>query len=371
MFDDLISRVPELWLPLLWWAIAVGIGGLLGWLIAFAILRYLRNLGRRQDAVTALSLHRNLRRPIRVLGALVGILVGLANVDDGNGAVAFPYTARITEVMLYGVAAWLVVQGVEVAGDVLLSRYQYSPAGDNYRQRKAYTQVLYLKRVVTFLAVIVAFAFVLFQFDRVRELGTGLLASAGVAGIIIGVAAQKSLANLLAGFQIAFTQPLRIDDQVVIGGEFGRVEEITLTYVVIRIWDERRMIVPLNKIIEDTFQNWSRKSTALIGAVMLYLDYGVDLDALRAEAQRLTEAHELWDERVANVMVTDNSETCMTVRVLASAATPGDTFTLRCALREGLLKYLRAHEPQAFPLHREQQSAADIVVSASDQSHVD
>ncbi len=357
--DRLLEHVPAPWHPLLLTGVGFFVGGLVGWLTAFLILRWIRRLSRRENAVTALSLHRNLARPIRVLSLLVGIIVGVSLLDDGEHRV-FGYTVRIAELLLYGVGAWLVVQGVEVLGDILLSRYRYDAATDNFRQRKVYTQILYVKRVITFLAIIVAFAFVLFQFERVRELGTGLLASAGVAGIIIGVAAQKSLANLLAGFQIAFTQPLRIDDQVVIGGEFGRVEEITLTYVVIKVWDDRRLIVPLNKVIEDTFQNWSRKSTALVGAVFLYLDYGVDLDALRAEAQRLTEAHEKWDGRVANLKVTETSETCMTVRVLASAGTPGETFDLRCDLREGLLKYLREREPGAFPLRRMQVGATEL-----------
>ncbi len=352
MFESILSLVPETWQPLLLMGIGLVVGGVVGRLVAHLLLSWIKRVGRREGATVALSTYRNLARPLAAFLTLLGMLIGVAILEDPR-SIVFDYAERGIEILLYGVGAWLVVQMVEVAGDTLLSRYNYADATDNYRQRKAYTQLLYIKRVVTFLAVIVAFAFVLFQFERVRELGTGLLASAGVAGIIIGVAAQKSLANLLAGFQIAFTQPLRIDDQVVIGGEFGRVEEITLTYVVIKVWDERRLIVPLNKIIEDTFQNWSRKSTSLIGTVMLYLDYGVDLDALRAEAERLTEAHELWDRRVANLLVTDNSETCMTVRVLASAATPGQAFDLRCALREGLLKYLREHAPGSFPQRRE------------------
>ena len=349
--NELLARLPEPLDHLALVAMGVLAGGLVGWFVAFLILRWLRKLSHRENATTAVSLHRNLARPIRVLALLVGVVIGVSLLDDGEHR-AFDYTVRVAEILLYGVGAWLLVQTVEVLGDVLLGQYRYELASDNFRERKIYTQVLYVKRVVTFLAVIIASAFVLFQFDRVRELGTGLLASAGVAGIIIGVAAQKSLANLLAGFQIAFTQPLRIDDQVVIDGEFGRVEEITLTYVVIKVWDDRRLIVPLNKIIDDTFQNWSRKSTALIGQVLLYLDYGVDLDGLRAEATRLTEADPLWDQRVSALQVTEVSETCMTVRILASAATPGDTFTLRCNLREGLLKYLRANEVSAFPHRR-------------------
>ena len=348
--EQLLSGIPPAYRSYVLIGGALLLGALLGRLLAFLLLRYLRRASRRADAIAAASAHHNLARPLRTFLTVLGALIGVLAVHDGSGVHVL--VERVVEIALYGVGAWLAVEAVEVFGDVLLSRYRYEGNVDNFRQRRAYTQILYVKRVVTFLAVVIAFAFVLFQFPRVRELGTGLLASAGVAGIIIGVAAQRSLANLLAGFQIAFTQPIRIDDQVIIAGEFGRVEEITLTYVVIKVWDERRLIVPLNKVIEDTFQNWSRESTSIIGHVLLYLDYGVDLDGLRAEAERLTEAHEHWDGRVKALQVTDASERTMTVRVLASAANPGNAFGLRCDLREGLLKYVRRTAPEALPKER-------------------
>jgi small-conductance mechanosensitive channel len=321
---------------------------MLGYFAMRVLLSFLRRVGKRKGRVLLTAIYKNLSSPLRTFGFLLGALLVLGSIDIGNPGL-LNAVARIVEILLYGATAWVIVEAVEVIGDLLLDKYSFETQSDNFRQRKVYTQLLYIKRVVTFFAVVLAIALVLFQFDRVRELGTGLLASAGVAGIIIGVAAQKSLANLLAGFQIAFTQPLRIDDQVLVNGEFGRVEEITLTYVVIRIWDERRLIVPLNKFIEDSFQNWSRQSTQLLGTVMLYLDYRTNVEGLRSELSKLVEQHELWDKRVAGVQVTDTSEHTITVRVLVSAANPGDAFTLRCAVREGLITYLQREQPQALP----------------------
>ena len=362
---------------------ALLLGALVGYVVAATLLSAIRRVGARAaersararaaeqaaagDAVEvtedpgasaihfAESVHRNLARPIRWAGAVLGALV-LVTLADAyiTGAQLYYVVEKILEVALYGIGAWLVVEMVEVVGDVLLAQYRHDGQMTSFSQRKAYTQLLYIKRVVIFLAVIVAIALTLFQFERVRELGTGLLASAGVAGIIIGVAAQKSLANLLAGFQIAFTQPLRIDDAVIFGGEFGRVEEITLTYVVLRIWDDRRLVVPLGKFIDEPFQNWTRASTEITGVVMLYLDYGADLSTVRAEVDRICEGNELWDRRAKVVQVTDASEQTMTVRILVTARNSGDAFGLRCQVREGVLTYLRKNQPDALPQRRVQ-----------------
>ncbi len=190
------------------------------------------------------------------------------------------------------------------------------------------------------------------QFPQMRVLGSTVLASAGVSGIIIGLAAQKSIANLLAGFQIAFTQPIKIDDALIVNGEYGWVEEITLTYVTMRLWDQRRQIVPLQKFIDDTFQNWTRSNTELIGAVMLYVDYTLPVHELRAEVERFLPTQELWDQRVGNALVTDNSERTMTVRVLVSAKNAGDTFTLRCATREHCIRWIQENYRECLPQSR-------------------
>jgi small-conductance mechanosensitive channel len=182
--------------------------------------------------------------------------------------------------------------------------------------------------------------------------GWGCLTSAGVAGIIIGLAAQKSIANLLAGFQIAFTQPIRLDDVVIVEGEWGRIEEITLTYVVVRIWDQRRLVVPLQYFNEKSFQNWTRTTSELLGTVFIYTDYTMPVEALREELSRLLETNPKWDKRVGIIQVTDTTETTMQIRALMSARNAGDTFDLRCHVREGLITFIQQQFPEALPKTR-------------------
>jgi small-conductance mechanosensitive channel len=220
---------------------------------------------------------------------------------------------------------------------------------DEYQKRRIQTRVRILRRLVVFIALILALAAILLNFEAVRQVGAGLLASAGVIGVIAGFAAQKSLSMMIAGLQIAFTQPIRIDDLVVVDGELGTIEEITLTYVVVRLWDQRRLIVPITYFLEKSFQNWTRSSSDLIGVVFFYGDFQIPIDELRAETERIVNASNLWDKRVFAVQVTDFRSDCVEVRVLASAASAKDLFNLRCEIREQILRYLQRRCPDAFP----------------------
>jgi small-conductance mechanosensitive channel len=206
-----------------------------------------------------------------------------------------------------------------------------------------------LARIAASTVLVAGLAFILMTFPRARQLGTSILASAGVAGLVVGLAARSVFSNLLAGLQIALAQPIRIDDVLIVEGEWGRVEEISATYVVLRIWDERRLIIPLQWFIEHPFQNWTRREAAMLGTVMLWVDYSLPVEAVRQEAQRQCEALPLWDKRVCVVQVTETSERCMQVRVLVSAANSGDAFDLRCALREGLVQFIHREYPGALP----------------------
>ena len=206
--------------------------------------------------------------------------------------------------------------------------------------------------MIVTLIVVVTICVILLSFENMRKLGTGLLTGVGVGGIIIGFAAQRSLSNLLAGFQIAFTQPLRIDDALLVEGEFGRVEEITLTYVVLHLWDERRLILPINYFIEKPFQNWTRTTAEMLGTVILYLDYAVPIEALRTEYKRLLEASPLWDKRAAAVQVTNVTDSNIEVRMLLSAGNSGDAFDLRCYIRENLILFLQNNYPESLPKTR-------------------
>jgi small-conductance mechanosensitive channel len=186
-------------------------------------------------------------------------------------------------------------------------------------------------------------------FEKVRQLGAGILASAGIAGIIVGLAAQKSLGTLLAGIQIAIAQPIRLDDVVIVEGEWGRIEEITLTFVVVRIWDQRRLVLPITYFLDKPFQNWTRVSAELLGTIFLYVDYTVPVEALRQELQRIVESDERWDRRVVGLVVTNVSERTVELRALISAADSGRAWDLRCHVREKLVEFVRDNYPQALP----------------------
>src|SRR5437762_11605377 len=190
------------------------------------------------------------------------------------------------------------------------------------------------------------------MFDPVRQFGTSILASAGIAGIVIGFAAQKTLGNVLAGIQIALTQPLLIGDIVVVEGEFGQIEEITLTYVTVRTWDLRRLVVPITQLVEKSFQNWSRVSTDLLGTVILYLDYQAPMGELRKELKRLVESNPKWDKRVCGLQVTDAKQSTIEVRALISGSDPGKLGDLRCEVREGLIDFLVRNYPESLPRSR-------------------
>ncbi|CAM3276099.1 mechanosensitive ion channel [Paracoccus nototheniae] len=223
---------------------------------------------------------------------------------------------------------------------------------DNLLARKHVTQSRILQQVGSLLIVAIGISAMLMSFDGVRQYGVSLLASAGAAGLVVGLALQPVLRNLFAGIQLAITQPIRIDDAVIVEGEWGNIEEIGGTYVVVRIWDKRRLIVPLSYFMEQPFQNWTRSDATLIGVVMIYVDYAADIPALRTEAERIVRASSLWDRDVFALQVTDFRETVSEVRILASARNAGRAFDLRCEIREHLLAYLQQHQPQAMPRHR-------------------
>jgi len=263
----------------------------------------------------------------------------------------YPALNKVVEIMLAISFANVLIGIVKVFEDYVYHSFDIQKA-DNLKERKIRTQLQFIKRIAISLIIILTACLILLSFNNLRKLGAGLLTSVGVGGIIIGFAAQKSLGNLLAGFQIVFTQPLRIDDVLVVEGEWGRVEEITLTYVVLNIWDQRRLILPINYFVEKPFQNWTRNTADIMGTVFIYLDYTVPLDAMRKELTRLLEINPLWDKRVNVLQVTNISERTIEVRALMSASSSGNAFDLRCDVREGLIKFVQVNYPDSFPLMR-------------------
>ncbi|MGS2739948.1 mechanosensitive ion channel family protein [Sinomicrobium sp. M5D2P17] len=254
-------------------------------------------------------------------------------------------------ILLIASFAWAAIVATGIAKKIFL-RHTDITVADNLHSRKLYTQYTIIERIIVFIVILVAIALVLMSFENIRRIGVSIFASAGVAGIILGLAAQKVFGSMLAGLQIAFTQPIRVDDVVIVEGEWGRIEEITLTYVVIKIWDLRRLVVPSVYFIEHPFQNWTRTSAELLGTVFIYTDYSVDFDRIREELTRLLESSQLWDGKVNVLQVTDAKENRVEVRALMSTRNSSDGWDLRVYVREHLLLFLQREFPDSLPKTR-------------------
>ena len=277
--------------------------------------------------------------PVRLLFVLIA-LAGVVYYARMPGEIKELLTHMLSIGSIAGVS-WFVLRIFAAIEAVIRQRYQDAGKSDIEARRIA-TNVSLLRKIVNVLVVILAIAGVLMTFETVRQIGVSILASAGLAGIVIGFAAQRSLQTLIAGIQIAITQPVRLGDIVVVENENGRVEEITLTYVVVRLWDERRIIVPITWFIDKPFQNWTRSSLELTGAVLLRVGYHVPVDEARREFERIVARSPLWDRRIARLEVTDSGDTTMELRALVSAANSADLWALRCHVREKLISFIHA-----------------------------
>ncbi|MDD5065062.1 MAG: mechanosensitive ion channel [Phycisphaerae bacterium] len=255
---------------------------------------------------------------------------------------------QILSFFFIGLVSLLSIKTVYILNEYVLSRFNIS-VKDNLRARKINTQLTVLKRIVIIIVCILALGTMLMTFEKVRQLGTTILASAGIIGIVIGIAAQRTIGTFIAGLQIAFTQPIRIDDVVIVENEWGRIEEITLTYVVVKIWDMRRLIVPINYFIEKPFQNWTRVTADLLGTVYIYVDYTVPVEAVRAELQKILKDSQLWDGKVCVLQATNTSEHTLELRALMSAPDASTAWSLRCHVREKIVEFIQKNYPESLP----------------------
>lgn len=246
---------------------------------------------------------------------------------------------------------WMLIAGIRTFKRIFMEHLDVDKE-DNLRSRKFQTQFNIIERIIVFILIIVSIGLILMLFDDVRRIGISLFASAGVAGIIVGLAAQRILAAVIAGLQIAITQPIRIDDVVIIENEWGRIEEITLTYVVVKIWDLRRLVVPTTYFFDKPFQNWTRTSAEILGTVFIYTDYHISFDALRQELTRLLESTPLWDKKVNVLQVTDTKEYGVEIRALMSAKDSPTAWDLRVFVREKLIEFLQKNYPESLPRTR-------------------
>jgi small-conductance mechanosensitive channel len=283
------------------------------------------------------------------------IAIPVAPLDPNTAG----WLARLLLIAVVGLIGWAAITGLRIAADLYLRQFRLD-VEDNLLARKHVTQVRVLLRAADVLVVIVTVGAALMTFEPVRQYGVSLFASAGIAGIVAGLAGRPVLSNLFAGVQLAMTKPIRIDDAVIVENEWGTIEEITSTYVVVRLWDWRRMIVPLSYFIEKPFQNWTREGSALIGSALIHVDYRAPVGAIRDQLKEIVKNSKNWDRRVVNLQVTDAKESTIELRCLMSARSAGQAFDLRCEVREQLVDFLQKHHPEALPRQRSEVAVSDV-----------
>lgn len=266
---------------------------------------------------------------------------------------------RASSILIIGAIAWIMFQAVNIGQEALMSQYDIK-AADNLQARKISTQTRVIGRTLHVVIAVCAIATILMTFAEVRQVGASMLASAGIVGIVAGMAAQKTLGNLIAGFQIALAQPMRLDDVVVVDNQWGRIEEITLTYVVVHIWNDIRLVVPFSYFIEKPFQNWTRSSSQLLGQVTVWMDYSLPLEHAREALKQIIEANPLWDKRFWNLQVVEASDKAMQLRVLATSADASIGWNLRCDIREKFIKFVQKNYPQCLPRLRAELEPAAV-----------
>ncbi len=343
-FGNALSFVPP-------WAVSLIIlaGAVVAaWLIHAAILASLNRLfhGRRPYLQTILRATKN---PTRLALLLVALALALPTAPLGPDTKSLLVRMlALTTICLLG---WIALTVVHIGANLYLLKFRID-VEDNLLARKHITQVRVLMRAIDTVIVLVTVGFALMTFAAVRQYGVSLFASAGAAGVVFGLAAQPVLSNMIAGIQIAVTQPIRLEDAVTVQNEYGWIEEINATYVVIRLWDLRRLIVPLNFFIQQPFYNWTRHAAANMGYVLLYLDYAAPIERVREKAKEIVAGSKQGSGKVINVQVTNASAQAIEVRVLLSADNAANTSNLCAEVREKLIDFLQREHPEAMPRKR-------------------
>lgn len=307
-------------------------------IISILLLHSLLVIVKKYKPTVTLSIIQNLQVALYLLVGLISLRVGLTSTQ----LISLPFDQWL-DVLIILAWGWLGIRLISL-GEFFLSDYYTIHPGDNLRQRRIQTQLQFIRRLLIGLIVFSLFIAILLNFETLRTWGWGLLSSAGIASLFIGFATRNLLANLASGFQIAFTQPIRLEDVVIIEGELGKVDEISLTYVVIKVWDERRLILPISYFLENPFQNLTRETAQLMGVFFLYVNYATDIEKLRAFFMNTIQTLPLWDKRAAALEVTDFKRDSVQIRVLVSTADAADLWQLQCALRERLLTYLQQED---------------------------
>lgn len=330
---------------------AIALGLLVQWLGRLALLRITKRFSIVDNLV------RQTVAPMQFVMPLLFLqILWLAAPDEWE---FMPRVHHITGLLFIAALTWLGVRCIGGVANTIISLRPVTSI-DNLSARRIQTQARVIARSLMVLTTLIGVSLMLMTFPAVRTVGASLLASAGLAGIVAGVAARPVLSNLIAGLQIALSQPLRIDDVLIVQGEWGRVEEITGSYVVLAIWDQRRLIIPLQWFIENPFQNWTRSTSQLLGSVMLWVDYGMPLAPLRAELERVCKAAPEWDGRLCQLQAVETNDRALQIRALVSSADSSQSWDLRCRVREALLQFIQSEYPHYLPRVRNAVNDADV-----------
>lgn len=320
-------------------------GFAVGWILYFFAAALIKRRGIVSLKLLKVNL-KLLKSPLRFLMpalCIAGVIPLLRLPEKMSG-----FISHFIQILLIALFGWVAIKIVYILRDAFLNNYDIK-VRDNMRARGMHTQMRMIANIIVVVIVLLTVSFILMSFSEIRHIGVSILASAGVVGIVIGFAAQKTLGNLIAGIQIAIAQPIRLDDVVIIEGEWGKIEEITLTFVVVRIWDLRRLVVPIAYFLEKPFQNWTRTSADLLGTVLIYTDYTIPVKEVRNELTRILENNSKWDKKVNVLQVTNATEKTVELRALMSAADSPAVWDLRCEVREKLLEFLQRRFPECLP----------------------
>lgn len=334
------------------WALSAGILAgsiIIALLVRWVLFAILNSLARRNPSVLKSSIIRHSERMARLILPLLAVVIAAPALP--LPPIAKSALQHAVGVALIAVMGWLAVLFTDVIIDVFETRYRID-AADNLTARKMQTQLNVLRRIVDVLIIFITIGIALMTFPTIHQIGTSVLASAGVAGIVVGLAMKPTLSSLVAGIQIALTQPMRIDDVVVVNGEWGRIEEIHTFFVVVRIWDLRRLVLPLSYFIEQPFENWTRTSADLLAYVTIWLDYSVPVDELRNELTRILKTSKRWKGQVNVLQVVDANDHAVQIRALMDSPDSGQAWDLKCLVREQLIKFLQEKFPESLPRYR-------------------
>jgi len=340
----MLNQLYDSFWMILFFAIAIFIG----YFVHFILFRILKRITDYTTINLDKYLVKHLKDPVRLFFIIIAIRTAISLLRTPISPEIYAFLQSFLYFITLFAIGWSIVKLISVFEDFLIQKYRMDEK-DNLFARKIHTQFMVFKHLGIIIVAIVIISVALLRFESVRTLGTGLLTSVGIMGIVVGLAAQKTGAALIAGIQIAFSQPIRIDDVVIVENEWGRVEEINFTYVVVKIWDSRRLIVPTSYFLEHPFENWTKTSSDMLGTVFLYVDYRLPVDELRHELLNILDQSPWWDKRASALQVTDSKETTMELRALMSVADSSSAWELRCEVREKLITFIQKNYPECLP----------------------